>query len=410
MASEMARSQVAGVPSGSGGVKWGVRAGDAGRGCRPCCLTRLWSRLARLCVRLDGGSGPRGDLRLDASGGPRPRRARRPRRQRRGPPGARGSRRARRRSAGRPPDPPRVARGRGERSGSEPVERSTRDPVDSMSAPATAATDGGGRTRGDEPARFDEVTTGRAAIFTGGRPVHLPDHRNGWRWEPYAVDGIVALAEAHDSGIADDRRRDIAADLDNLTIADPQVNRTEKSDRDAGEWTPARHGAWFAERVIAVKLEYELSVDPRERDALEALLAAGGAQLSCVGADTTSPTVAISSDAGAPVTGPFSITVAFSEPVTGFELEDLVVGNGSASELQGNNASYMAAITPAASGTVTVDIAAGAAQDGAGNPSAAAVQFSIVADLTPVPALPVIGALALALLLLGGGARRRTAS
>ena len=152
----------------------------------------------------------------------------------------------------------------------------------------------------------------------------------------------------------------------------------------------------------------ELSVDPRERDALEALLAAGGAQLSCVDADTTSPTVAISSDAGAPVAGPFSITVAFSELVTGFELEDLVVGNGSASELQGNNASYMATITPAASGTVTVDIAAGAPQDGAGNPSAAAVQFSIVADVMPVPALPVIGALAL--LLLGGGARRRTAT
>ena len=63
--------------------------------------------------------------------------------------------------------------------------------------------------------------------------------------------------------------------------------------------------------VIGVKLEYELSVDPRERDALEALLAGGGAQLSCVDADTTSPTVAISSDAGAPVTGPFSITVTF---------------------------------------------------------------------------------------------------
>ena len=224
------------------------------------------------------------------------------------------------------------------------------------------------------------------------------------------IEHIVALAEAHDSGIADVRRRDIAADLGNLTIADPRVNRTEKSDGDAGEWTPARHGAWFAERVIAVKLEYELSVDPRERDALEALLGGGGAQLSCVDADTTSPTVAISSDAGAPVTGPFSITVAFSEPVTGFELEDLVVGNGSASELQGNNASYMATITPAASGTVTVAIAAGAARDAGGNPSAAAVQFSIVADLTPVPALPVIGALALALLLLGGGARRRRAS
>ena len=41
-------------------------------------------------------------------------------------------------------------------------------------------------------------------------------------------------------------------------------------------------------------------------------------------------------------------------------------------------------ITPAASGTVTVDIAAGASQDSAGNPSAAADQFSIVADLAPV--------------------------
>ena len=220
----------------------------------------------------------------------------------------------------------------------------------------------------------------------------------------------MALAEAHDSRIADDRRRDIAADLDNLTIADSRVNRTEKSDRDAGEWTPARHGAWFAAQVIAVKLEYGLSVDPAERAALEALLAGGGAQLSCVDADTTSPAVAISSDASAPVTGPFSIAIAFSEPVTGFELEDLVVGNGSASELQGNNATYTVTITPAASGTVTVYIAAGAAQDSAGNPSAAADQFSIVADLTPVPALPMAGAIALAVLLRVGGVRRWAAS
>ena len=83
-------------------------------------------------------------------------------------------------------------------------------------------------------------------------------------------------------------------------------------------------------------------------------------------------------------------------------LEDLVVGNGSASELQGTNATYTVTITPEASGTVTVDIAAGAAQDGAGNPSATADQFSIVADLTPVPALPMAGAIALAVLLLVG--------
>ena len=100
------------------------------------------------------------------------------------------------------------------------------------------------------------------------------------------IEHIVALAETHDSGIADDRRRDIASDLDNLTIADPTVNRSQKSDRDAAEWMPARHGAWFAERVIQVKLEYGLSVDPAERDALEALLAGGEAQLNCVGTPT----------------------------------------------------------------------------------------------------------------------------
>ena len=97
------------------------------------------------------------------------------------------------------------------------------------------------------------------------------------------IEHIVALGEAHDSGIADDQRRDIASDLDNLTIADPTVNRSQKSDLDAAKWMPMRHGAWFTEWVTQVKLEYGLSVDPAERDALEALLAGGEAQLNYVG-------------------------------------------------------------------------------------------------------------------------------
>ncbi len=198
------------------------------------------------------------------------------------------------------------------------------------------------------------------------------------------IEHIVALAEAHDSGIGDGRGRDVASDLDNLTIADPTVNRVEKSDRDAAGWMPARHGAWFAQRVIAVKLEYGLSVDPAERDALAALLASGGAELNCVDADTTAPTVTIGTTASAPVNAPFSITVTFSEPVTGFDLEDLVVGNGRPTELQGSDENYAATITPAASGPVTVDIPAGAAQDAAANPSVAATQFSITADLVQV--------------------------
>ena len=42
----------------------------------------------------------------------------------------------------------------------------------------------------DEPARFHRIVVGRASVFTGGRPVPLPDHPNGWRWAPYAVEGV----------------------------------------------------------------------------------------------------------------------------------------------------------------------------------------------------------------------------
>ena len=95
------------------------------------------------------------------------------------------------------------------------------------------------------------------------------------------IEHIVALAEAHDSHIDARRRRAFGSDLDNLTIADPMVNRTLKRDSDAGEWRPSRHGAWFAERVIAVKRKYGLSVDPAERDSLIGLLAGDGARLTC---------------------------------------------------------------------------------------------------------------------------------
>ena len=77
---------------------------------------------------------------------------------------------------------------------------------------------------GDEPARFDQVTTGRAAIFTVGRPVRLPDHRDGWRWEPYAVDGTdVDAARQQLQRLMRDAEADIAEALSNdgwLTVLD----------------------------------------------------------------------------------------------------------------------------------------------------------------------------------------------
>ncbi len=77
---------------------------------------------------------------------------------------------------------------------------------------------------GDEPARFDRMTTGRAVIFTGERPVSLPDHPAGWRWAPYAVDGDDAEAARQQlQRLMRDAEADIAEALSNegwLTVLD----------------------------------------------------------------------------------------------------------------------------------------------------------------------------------------------
>ena len=87
------------------------------------------------------------------------------------------------------------------------------------------------------------------------------------------IEHIVALAEAYDSGLRESQFRTFAGDLVNLTIADPSVNRHQKSDRDAAEWRPARNTGWFAAKVVAVKQKYDLSVNAAERDALASMLA-----------------------------------------------------------------------------------------------------------------------------------------
>ncbi|ABQ25365.1 Ig-like domain-containing protein [Geotalea uraniireducens] len=93
--------------------------------------------------------------------------------------------------------------------------------------------------------------------------------------------------------------------------------------------------------------------------------------------DKTVPTVTIGSTAANPTSvSPLPVTVTFSEAVTGFTAEDIVVGNGTAGAFAGSGATYTFNVTPTANGPVTVDIAAGAALDAAGNGNSAAVQFS----------------------------------
>ena len=89
------------------------------------------------------------------------------------------------------------------------------------------------------------------------------------------IEHIVATSEAHDSGLCAASRATrtrFAQDLRNLTLASPEVNRHQKSGKDAGEWIPDRNRCWFAGRVLGVKRAYRLTVDRREAAALERIL------------------------------------------------------------------------------------------------------------------------------------------
>ena len=103
------------------------------------------------------------------------------------------------------------------------------------------------------------------------------------------------------------------------------------------------------------------------------------------GPDLTGPEVEITSAAAGPVVnGTFEITITFDEPVEGFELEDVEVSNGTASNFTSVSAQeYRATITPKETGEVRVEVPAGVATDGAGNPNQAAEPFTIEADLGP---------------------------
>ena len=105
--------------------------------------------------------------------------------------------------------------------------------------------------------------------------------------------------------------------------------------------------------------------------------------------DNTAPTVAIT---GVPTTSTaaFTATFTFSEDVTGFTVNDIDVGNGAASAFTATTADrvYTASITPAVGGTVTVDVAASAARDAAGNGNPAATQASSTYLVDTAPSMP----------------------
>jgi Ca2+-binding RTX toxin-like protein len=93
--------------------------------------------------------------------------------------------------------------------------------------------------------------------------------------------------------------------------------------------------------------------------------------------DTAAPTLAITDDRSTTTNGAITYTFTFSEAVTGFTAADVTVANGTKGTFTAVSGTvYTLVVTPTAGfeGNVTVDVAAGAASDAAGNASTAAAQ------------------------------------
>ena len=102
-----------------------------------------------------------------------------------------------------------------------------------------------------------------------------------------------------------------------------------------------------------------------------------GALRTTVGQVAPSVSAATTPGAQVRLNSPVSVKVTFSEPVSGFTLSDISVVNGAASGFSGSGDVYTFDVKPNALDVVTVDIAAGVATDGEGNPNTAAPQLSL---------------------------------
>ena len=107
-----------------------------------------------------------------------------------------------------------------------------------------------------------------------------------------------------------------------------------------------------------------------------------------IAADFAAPSVTVTSDAEGPVSSEFAVTVAFSEPTSGFRMSELAITNGSAAGMasfpDGTTHTVYVAPDPDTSGEITIMVPAGVATDAAGNPSTASAPFRIALPEGPI--------------------------
>ena len=104
--------------------------------------------------------------------------------------------------------------------------------------------------------------------------------------------------------------------------------------------------------------------------------------------DTMFPIAEISSAQAGPTNATtISFTVNFSEPVYGFDRNDVVLSGtaarGGIADFSGGNSTYNFDVSPESDGTIQVYVPAGAARDLAGHPNPASARLSVTSDGTP---------------------------
>lgn len=100
--------------------------------------------------------------------------------------------------------------------------------------------------------------------------------------------------------------------------------------------------------------------------------------------DTTKPTVAITAPDSVGNTTSFDASISFSEVVSGFDITDITVGNGTIGALTTpDSISFTVTINPSADGEVTLEVAENRVQDAAGNFNTASNKQITQFDNTP---------------------------
>lgn len=135
-----------------------------------------------------------------------------------------------------------------------------------------------------------------AALIRDGEDVMVGDGcriESGTWLDPYTtntytdpqdvdIDHVVPLANAWRSGASEwsaDEREAYANAPGVLLSVEDNANQ-EKGDKGPEAWKPPNEAIWcdYATRWISIKSEYELSVNPQEKDALSEMLATCGGQ------------------------------------------------------------------------------------------------------------------------------------